>query len=73
MVKQRVGHIKLVKLSIEQTKDTSIALPVGYLVRYSEGSILSYPMTSVSKLDDPSEGEQVLFTEKQQVALLELI
>ncbi len=73
MVKLHAVPIKLVELSIKPTKDTLIHSLEGYSVRYSVESILFFPTTSASKLEKLVEEEQVDFTEKPQVAHLELV
>ncbi len=51
--------------------DTSIELPVGFSVLYSESPAVLLATTSVSKLEGEQAEVQVLFTEKQQVVHLE--
>jgi len=70
MDKQHAVHIKLVKPSIGQTKDTSISLPVGYSVLYLAESAVLLATTTPSKQELEVAEAQAVFTEVQQVALL---
>ncbi len=67
---------RLLKSDVPSTKshkfkDTSIELPVGFSVLYSESPAVLLATTSVSKLEGEQAEVQVAFTEKQQVVHLE--
>ncbi len=67
------ARIKSQDLPLEshKFKDTSVSLPVGYQVLYSELPPVLLAMTSPSKQEEERAEVQVVFTEKLQVVHLE--